>query len=271
MIGIDQADGLRRLFGARSPQIVAFASGRESCGRTTLMVRTAAALAATGHGVIVVDENHAPDNAVSAFGLDAPRHDLLHALLGERDLRHVMLNAAPGVAIVPAARAAREFDPARHPRHDGGRLVACLREMQRDASFVLIDCATRRGGHLSGLAGVARHMAIVVAAQGAAITHAYALIKRIAREQGRDGFQIVITRARSHEEARAVFNNMRRVAREHLGVRLDYLGAASAPVTGHLADALTQCLPPTIDDGGDGTMVDRPFARVARAAIVSVV
>ena len=245
----DQAAGLRRLFGSRAPQVVAFASGRESCGRTTLLVQTAAALAASGHGVVIVDENPAPNNAVTAFGLTA-RYDLMHAIQGERSLRQVMLPAAPLVRIVPAARAARELDHADGPRLDC--LVACLREMQRGAGFVLIDCAARRGGHLSPLALAARHLAIVVAAQGSAITHAYALIKHMAQERGRDGFQVVITRARAQEEARAIFDNMKRVASEHLGVRLDFLGAAMVPVTEHLADALVTRLPPAFEDVAAG-------------------
>lgn len=246
----DQAAGLRRLFGSRPPQVVAFASGREACGRTTLVVQTAAALAAAGHGVVIVDENTAPNNVVSAFGLTA-RYDLSHAFQGERSLRQVMLPAAPMIQILPAARAARELDHL----DEGGRaqLTACLREMQRGASFVLVDCAHRRGGgHLSSIALAARHMAVVVAAQTSAITHAYALIKRIAQERGRDGFQIVITRARASEEARAIFENMNRVAQEHLGVRLSYLGSAQVPVTEHLADALTQRLPLAVADEESG-------------------
>lgn len=252
-VDTDQAAGLRRLFGNRAPQVVAFASGREACGRTTLVVQTAAALAAAGHGVVILDENPGPDNAVGAFGL-AARHDLMGAVVGDFGLRQVTLTAAPGVHIVPAARAARELE---HFEGAGGRrLVSCLRELQRGASFVLIDCASRRGDHLSPIAAAARHLAVVVAAQGAAITHAYALIKRIAQEQGRDCFQIVITRARSKEEARAIFDNMRRVAREHLGVRLDFLGAAAVPVTEHLGDAMIQCLPPALgDDDGNGFLL----------------
>jgi flagellar biosynthesis protein FlhG len=244
--GGDQADGLRRLFGNRVPQVVAFASGREACGRTTLVVQSAAALAAAGHGVVIVDENPAPDNALSAFGL-AARHDFFHVVRGERSLAHVALTAAPLVRILPAARAARELD--RLSTAGQQRLSSGLREMQQGASFILIDCANRRGGHLSAVATAARHMVVVVAAQGAAITHAYALIKRIAQDHGRDSFQIAITRARSREEARAIFDNMRRVAQEHLGVRLDYLGASAVPVTDHLADALIQCLPPPSDIG----------------------
>ncbi len=249
----DQADGLRRLLGTRAPQVVAFASGRGACGRTTLLVQTAAALAASGQGVLIIDENAAPNNAISAFGLTA-RHDLIHVLSGERPLRQVMLQAAPLLRILPAARAVRELDHASRLAASARlNLLDCLQEMQRGIGFVLIDSALRRGGHLSPLALAARHMTVVLAAQGAAITQAYALIKRIAQERGRDGFQIAITRARSADEARAIFENMRRVAREHLGVRLDYLGAALVPVTDNLAEALHERLPPVAEDSpGNG-------------------
>ena len=240
----DQAAGLRRLFGSRAPQVVAFASGREACGRTTLVVQTAAALAQQGQPVVIVDENPGPDNAVAAFGLGA-RYDLMHAVQGARALRQIELAAAPLVRIIPAARAASELDAL-----DAGmrqRLSGCLEQLQEGASFVLIDCATRRGGHLSALARAARNLVVVVAAQSSAITHAYALIKRIAQGRIHGGFQIAITRARSHDEARAIFENMRRVAADHLGVRLDYLGDAGVPVTEHLADALRSRLPAFVD------------------------
>jgi flagellar biosynthesis protein FlhG len=246
---IDQAAGLRRLFGTRPPQVVAFASGHEACGRTTLVVQTAAALAAAGHGVVIVDENAAPNNAIGAFGLSA-RYDLMHALHGERSLRQVMLQAAPLVRILPAARAVHELDHL--DLASMMQLTACLNELQRGVGFVLIDCAVRRHGHLSRLAVAARHLAMVVAAHGNAITHAYALIKHMAQERGRDDFQVAITRARSPDEARAIYDNMRRVARSHLDVRLDYLGAADVPVTANLAAALLSRLPPAFGAEGAG-------------------
>lgn len=239
--GGDQADGLRRLFGCREPQVVAFASGREACGRTTLVIQTAVALAAAGQAVVVVDENPAPDNVVTAFGLSA-RNDFFQVVRGDRNLGQVALTAAPLVRVIPSARAARDLDHMSVVARQ--RLEAGFQAMQEGAGFVLIDCAAnRRVGHLSPLAALARHFVVVVATQGAAITHAYALIKKIFQDYGRDRFQIAVTRARSPEEARAVYDNMRRVAREHLGVHLDYLGASAVPVTDHLADALLRKLP----------------------------
>lgn len=236
----DQAAGLRRLFGSRAPQVVAFVSGREACGRTTLVVQTAAALANAGHEVVIIDENPGPNNVLATFGLNS-RHDLMDVIQSGRSSQQIMRPAAPLVRAVAASRFADELvhvDAA-----TAAHLNAALRQIQQGASFVMIDCAARRGGHISPLALVARHIAVVVAAQGSAITHAYALIKRLARERGRDSFQVVITRARSEDEALAIFDNLRRTAREHLGVRLDYLGSSRVPVTDHLADALQSRLP----------------------------
>jgi flagellar biosynthesis protein FlhG len=116
---------------------------------------------------------------------------------------------------------------------------------------------------VSPVAALATHFVVVVAAQGTAITHAYALIKRVFQEHNRETFQIAVTRARSPEEARAIFDNMRRVAREHLGVRLDYLGASAVPVTDHLADALLRSLPPAVEIAEMGGFLP-PAAGVSR-------
>jgi len=254
----DQAAGLRRLFGVRAPQVIAFVSGRDACGRTTLLVQTAAALAHAGHGVVIIDENSGPDNVLSTFGVKS-RYDLIDMLRGGRSVQQIMQPVAPMVRAVAASRFADELlhvDAA-----SAEYLNAGLRQVQQGASFVMIDCAARQGGHISPLALAARHVAVVVAAQSSAITHAYALIKRLARERGRDRFQVVVTRARSDAEAQAIFDNLRRTAREHLGVRLDYLGGSRVPMTDHLADALQSRLPPggeEIDGGGFLPFEGRP-------------
>lgn len=246
----DQAAGLRRLFGTRAPQVIAFVSGREACGRTTLLVQTAAALAQAGHGVVIIDENPGPNNVLASFGVTS-RYDLMDMVQSGRSAQQIMRPAAPLVRAVAASRFADEL--LHVDAVSAEYLNTGLRQIQLGASFVMIDCAARRGGNISPLALAARHIAVVVAAQGSAITHAYALVKRLARECGRDGFHVVITRARSEEEAQAIFDNLRRTAREHLGVRLDYLGSSRVPVTDHLADALQSRLPlgaGDVDGGG---------------------
>jgi flagellar biosynthesis protein FlhG len=242
----DQAAGLRRLFGARAARAVAFVSGREACGRTMLLMHTAAALAKAGQGVVIIDENPGANNVHSVLGMKA-RHDLLDLVQGGYPLERLVQPVAPLLSVMSAARFAadvRQVDASA-----AGRLDAALRKLQEGSSFVLIDCATRNGKHLSPLALAAPHMAVVVAAQSSAITRAYSLIKHLAQERRRDGFHVAITRAGSEQEALAIFHNMRHTAREHLGVRLDYLGSARVPTAGNLAGALQSRLSRNTEDG----------------------
>lgn len=68
---------------------------------------------------------------------------------------------------------------------------------------------------------------LAVAARETDVIDAYALMKRVAHEEGCGCFRIAITHARSAEEAQTVFDNLRRVAHAYLGVQLEYLGMAA--------------------------------------------
>mgnify|MGYP001087418441 FL=1 len=74
-------------------------------------------------------------------------------------------------------------------------------------------------------------VALTVAARETDVIDAYARIKRVAHEQCCNHFTITITHARSSEEAQTVFDNLQRVAREYLGVRLEYIGMAAGETT----------------------------------------
>ncbi len=268
--GDDQAAGLRRLFGARAPQVVAFVSGGGECGRTPLLVRTATALAEAGHEVVLVDENAGADSAHSAFGV-APGRDLLELVRDGCALQRVLRRIAPRLQLVAASQLAAAA-PARATQWAQDALEA----LQAEAAFVIVDCVLRRGD-VSPLARGARHMAMLVAAQGPAITQAYAFVKKLSREQSRDAYQVVVTRSRDASEARAIFDNLRSTAREHLGVRLDFLGECRVPLNDHLADALLSRLPlPGAETGGipastEGGAVPRGRPRRAPGAVESVV
>ncbi|MDI6750029.1 MAG: hypothetical protein QMD73_07630 [Rhodocyclaceae bacterium] len=69
---------------------------------------------------------------------------------------------------------------------------------------------------------------LTVAACETEVIDAYARIKRIAYERNCHHFKVSISRARSAEQARNVFDSLQRVAREYLGVRLEYLGMAKS-------------------------------------------
>lgn len=237
---LDQAAGLRRMFGERPPQVVAFASGDDACGRTPLLVQTAVALAANGQKVVLIDENPAPGNALTELGVRVDG-DLWDCLIGRIPLTKLVIPVKPNLWVLPAHLLASRLNQDTPQIRE--TLSAVLYPLQSAANFVLIDSYFPKRGHLSLLSSIAYHMAVVIEAQGSSITDAYALIKRLAHERGREGFHAVITRAKSGAVAQKVFDNVKRTARDHLGVRVDLLGSIQIPAAENLADALCSRLP----------------------------
>jgi MinD-like ATPase involved in chromosome partitioning or flagellar assembly len=78
-------------------------------------------------------------------------------------------------------------------------------------------------------------VALSVGARETDLIDAYARIKRLAHERNCHHFRVSVSRARSATEARKVFDNLQRVAREYLGVRLEYVGMAEAEHALHAA------------------------------------
>lgn len=250
---IDQAAGLRRLFARRrtTAPVVAFVAGDESCGGTLLLTHTAAALADGGARVLLIDECQGADGVHAALGI-APRGDLLDALTrdtasavaSDAVLDAAMQAATPGLNVLAAARLAsmrRDLDAALEQR-----LTAALQGLRERHDVVLINAAVARAPTFSPLTLSASHLVMVVAAQGAAITRAYALLKQLCPARGDEGTHIgthiaahvAVTRAHTEAAAQAVFRNLATTATTHLGLTLDYLGGVHAPVTGYFAEAL---------------------------------
>ena len=226
---IDQAEGLRRLLVCNRTQVIAVTAGKSGVGCTSTIINLAAALARSGKDVLVLDENHAPDNLADHLGLSA-RYDLLDAALGKCTLiEAVMLSR--GFGVLPAARAMDAL--AGLSQNDQRCLRNALTEVSNGVDILLVDaampasrCAEGLSGHAAALSNStgAAMLLVVVDATVSGITGSYAMIKRLALENARRQFGIVVNKAVDEVSAKTVFNNMATAARRNLAVRLAYLG-----------------------------------------------
>lgn len=249
----DQAEGLRRLLLRATARVVTVAAARPGMGATSVVVNLAAALARIGKDVLVLDENLAHDNIGNMLALK-PRYDLLHAARGDKTLREILLHPLPGVCVLPAARAIQALPQL--AAAERVRLLQSLSDASRDADIVLVDAASNTGDAHSarGNAGASRSasllssglapdqpLLLVLNPNAVAITESYALIKRMAMQDGRHSFDLVVNKARDEQEARAVFGNIAQVARRHLQVRVEFLGYI--PLDDRLKRATQLCRP----------------------------
>lgn len=224
---MDQAEGLRRLLVLNQTQVITVVAGKAGVGRTSATINLAAALVRSGKDVLVLDENHGPNNLLDRLGLSA-RHDLLDVAQEKCGLCEALLTAR-GFGVLPTARAMHAL--ARLDQAGQQRLENALTEVCDGVDVVLVDAALPVAGQMAGKTATASPslasggaLLVVVEATPSGITESYALIKRLALENARQQFGIAVNRAGNEQAALTVFENMAKVARRNLSVRLEFLG-----------------------------------------------
>lgn len=234
----DQAAGLRRLFGCWGTSL-AVAHAQRRAGSPLQLARTANALAAQGHKVVVVDEHQGADSICCATG-QVVKLDLFDALVGNCALVDAMIHVAPRIWVISAAKAARQFGKGED--NIQARMTACLKELGHEAAFILIDGMLRHDA-VSQLAQAADHQAIVARSTGKEVTEAYSLIKNLNKARAREQFHLIFDQAKDPVGARTLFRNLRNTAQAHLDLQLHHLATLVGETVDDLADGLQTRLP----------------------------
>ncbi len=233
----DQAAGLRRLFSQESLRVITFAAGGEGVGKTVAVANIAAAMARQGKEVLVLDENTA-GNVAAVFGT-ATKYDLYHVINRDRRLGEVLVHVAPGVRVLPAARAVKKLG--KLARYEQDALIEALGAMEHPADVILVNASTDHPLGFSPLGLATQETVVVASASGAAITDAYALIKKVSLGYARRHFRILVNKVKSAADARAIHANLAQLARQRGVALLDYAG--HVPLDDALRHAAKLCQP----------------------------
>ncbi len=218
---LDQADGLRRMLMGNQTRMLSIIAGKAGVGRTSITINLAAALARAGKDVLVLDENHAPGNLVDRLMLSS-RYDLLDVAHGHCEIQQAVLRSQ-GYAILSAARAMSGLKQMSATQQ--ARLEQAVTAVSSGVDVLLVDGAVSAGlGSPSSSMVNGISLLVVVDATASGITESYTLIKRLALENAKLNFEIVINRVVDEQAALTVFENMDKVARLHLSARLEYAG-----------------------------------------------
>ncbi len=170
--------------------VLAFVNQKGGCGKTTTAVNLAAALAARGERVLLVDLDpqghatmglgHAPDEYRTT----------LDVLRGIRGIEGVVVDAPGRIRLVPATPALSDFEAeAEREIAPESRLAAALWSASEDYDLVLLDCPPRTDGVLSANALRAADTAVLVVESGAfalqGALRARTLLKEVAGQRAR--------------------------------------------------------------------------------------
>jgi flagellar biosynthesis protein FlhG len=221
----DQAAGLRRLVQPRPVRVIAVTSGKGGVGKTSVTVNLAVSMAREGKSVLLMDADLGLANIDVMLGLQ-PKHNLSHVISGQCTLEEAIVEGPSGIRLVPASSGIKrmaELSPAEH-----AGLVHAFSELSLDLDVLIVDTSAGISDSVVSFTLAAHDVVVVVCDEPASITDAYALIKLLSRDYGRDRFHILANMTHNLHEGRELFSKLTRVSERFLDVTLDYMGAVPA-------------------------------------------
>ena len=237
--GIDQAQGLRRMFAPGPARVIEVLGAQDGAGRTTVAVNLAVALARAGRQTLLLDAAAMPAAAQRSAGTGASKRQL------------------PGFVVSPEGTPGplRPL-PQASPRARTGSFTAA-QDLTMEADCIVV--AACEPGAWCWPPQRATDALLVVSRLASSITAAYALIKRMGRQRVALPLQVLVNRVASEAEARQVYANLSDAARDYLGVRLQALGFVPADAALALAAAQGRSVLQTDPDAP----ASRAFRRLA--------
>lgn len=216
----DQAAGLRQLFRQEGLRAITFAAGNKGAGKTQAVANVASVMARSGREVLILDES--ADGSLAALFGTKSRYDLYHVIRRERALGEVLLPVAPGVNLLPAARAVQKLGKLNRAEQE--TLIEALSSINDPIDVILVDSSTDHPLGFSPFGLAAQDTVVVAPANGEAITAAYALIKKVSLGYERRHFRLLVNKAKGAADAAAIHANVAELARQRGVAILDFAG-----------------------------------------------
>jgi flagellar biosynthesis protein FlhG len=206
---------------ARPVQVIAVTGGKGGVGKTSVAVNLASALAHAGRRVVLLDGDLGLANVDVFLGL-SPRYTLAHVLAGERTLDEILLEAQPGLQVVPGASGVAQLADLDAARHLG--LVQAFSTLAMRLDVLIVDTAAGIAHGVTQFSQAAQEVLVVLCDEPASLTDSYALVKVLSRNHGVRRFRVLANMARATGAGEELFRRFERVTSRFLDVVLDYVG-----------------------------------------------
>lgn len=200
-------------------RVVAVTSGKAGVGKTHLSVSLALQCARKGLRTCLFDADLGSANAALLLGL-TPGMTVSDVVAGSCSLRDILMTSH-GIDIIPGGTgsdAITDLAPA--------SLARLAQEFATLESYdlVIFDISSNLASFIQALVAAAPEVLLVVTPDPNALTDAYALVKRLQRQQHRAQLRVIVNQAPSDRQAQHTYEKFREVVRVYQGVELPLLG-----------------------------------------------
>lgn len=218
-IGAHMVHGIRP---NKKPQIFSVSSGKGGVGKTLTTIHLALSWQNLGKDVLIIDGDLGLANIDVMLGLHAKKtiHDVIEENCNVAD---IALDGPFGLKILPGGSGiAGLSNLSSVQRHV---LSSKLKMYINSFDVVVIDNGAGINSNVTEFTKMAQQSVIVTTPEPHAITDAYALIKVLSESIPGHKIKVLINMARTKTEAENVYLRLSEVARQFLGVHVDFLGS----------------------------------------------
>jgi flagellar biosynthesis protein FlhG len=193
---------------------IALVGFEHGSGKTVLSANLALSLHALGNSVLLIDANFERGSVHRVLGIRIQGGSRRQA---ETPALHEL---APRLKVAPAygRRRGDQNDIAR------ARQVQSLLALEHDAEIILLDTPSEDPHLLGSIASVADQLVVVATPERSGLTHAYALLKKVAARERRPAVSLLLNNVRTFEDLRHATQCLQESASRYLKLRASLLG-----------------------------------------------
>jgi flagellar biosynthesis protein FlhG len=198
--------------------ITAITSGKGGVGKTFVSANLAAALAARGERVLVLDADLGLANLDVVLNL-SPKVTLHDVFTGTHALDEAVVEVAPGLAVLLAGSGLVEYSRLTPEVRD--KLTEALTLLAPRFDRVLLDTGAGISDVVLYTVSLADEVLLVTTPEPTAMTDAYATLKVLATTQGRRSAHLVVNQTLPGRDGRAVRGQLQQVIDRYVSPSLD--------------------------------------------------
>ena len=196
-------------------RVIAVTSGKGGVGKTNIVANLGYALNKLGKKVLVIDADLGLGNLDVLLGI-APRYNLSHVIVGEKNIREIIVDYAGMMKILPAASGVQELS--RLTKEQKIKILTALDSLTDSIDIIIIDTAAGISSNVMYFNMSAQEIIVVVSPEPTSITDAYALMKVLSVKYSKKYFKLLVNMVDSDLEANEVFRQLSLVADRFLDI-----------------------------------------------------
>jgi len=240
-----------------STRVIAITSGKGGVGKTNIVANLGFAFAELGKKVLILDADMGLGNLDVLLGL-APKYNLSHVILGQRDIRDIIISGPGNMQILPASSGIQELTSL--SQNQKVKLLTEIDKLIDSVDIFLIDTAAGISNNVMDFNVTAHEIIVVVSPEPTSITDAYALMKVLSLKYAEKCCYLLSNLVANPQEGKEVFRQLNLVTNKFLDINIDYLGSVC------FDERVTRCIKhqKIISDLFPDSPASRSYAEIAK-------